>query len=122
MERGDSEDGGSARAVGERIGAARRSRHMTQAHLAQAIGVTRSAVAQWETGRAGQVSALLPRIAAALGVSVGWLMAENAVDASAPADDLGGRGDELALLRVYRACSPEDRALLLRTARRLAGS
>jgi hypothetical protein len=30
------------------------------------------------------------------------------------------RGDETALLRLYRECSPEDRQLLLRTARRLA--
>ena len=31
-----------------------------------------------------------------------------------------GTGDELALLRLYRECAPEDRQLLLRTARRLA--
>ena len=31
------------------------------------------------------------------------------------------QGDELALLRLYRECSPEDRQLVLRTARRLAG-
>ena len=30
------------------------------------------------------------------------------------------RGDELAMLRLYRECTPEDRQLLLRTARRLA--
>ena len=29
-------------------------------------------------------------------------------------------GDELALLRLYRECAPDDRQLLLRTARRLA--
>ena len=29
-------------------------------------------------------------------------------------------GDELAILRLYRECTPEDRQLLLRTARRLA--
>jgi hypothetical protein len=30
------------------------------------------------------------------------------------------QGDELALLRLYRECEPEDRQMLLRTARRLA--
>ena len=30
------------------------------------------------------------------------------------------QGDELALLRLYRECDPEDRQMLLRTARRLA--
>jgi hypothetical protein len=29
------------------------------------------------------------------------------------------QGDELALLRLYRECDPEDRQMLLRTARRL---
>jgi hypothetical protein len=29
-------------------------------------------------------------------------------------------GDELALLRLYRACDSEDRSFLLRTARKLA--
>jgi hypothetical protein len=31
-------------------------------------------------------------------------------------------GDELAMLRLYRECLPEDRQLLLRTARRLVKS
>ena len=31
-------------------------------------------------------------------------------------------GDELALMRLYRACSAEDRRMLLLTARRLARS
>jgi hypothetical protein len=29
-------------------------------------------------------------------------------------------GDELAMLRLYRACDPQDRAFLLRTAHKLA--
>jgi hypothetical protein len=29
------------------------------------------------------------------------------------------RGDELAMLRLFRECTPEDRQLLLRTAKRL---
>lgn len=110
--------------VGARIREARQARGLTQNELATVLGVTRSAVAQWETGRAGQESAMLPRIAEALAISPGWLLAGDEV-LSVPAGTgmqqmRDAQGDELALIRLYRACAPEDRALLLRTARRLA--
>lgn len=104
--------------AGERIRAARLARAMTQADLALAVGVSRSAVAQWETDRAGQVRANLVGIAEALGVSVGHLVV-GPVGASlpeaAPVDSA-----ELALLRLYRSCSAADRQLLLQTAVRLS--
>lgn len=99
--------------TGERIRLARLARGMTQAALAREIGVSRSAVAQWETDRAGQVRANLARIAAALGVSVGHLV-------TGEAEDHPQTPDALALMRLYRTLSPEDRQLLLRTAVRLS--
>jgi transcriptional regulator with XRE-family HTH domain len=102
--------------IGPRIRDARRERGWTQDQLAAAIGVSRSAVAQWETGRAGQVTGNLSRIADALGTGVEYLMYGEDKRASATT----GQGDELALLRLYRECQPDDRQLLLRTARRLA--
>ena len=48
--------------IGERIRAARQERGWTQEQLAEAVGVSRSAVAQWETGRAGQLTGNLSRI------------------------------------------------------------
>ena|ERR1700722_1984336 len=102
-------------AIGERIRLARQARGQTQEQLAEAVGVTRSAVAQWETGRAGQVTGNLSRIAAVLGVGVEQLMFGD--DKSSPRR--AARGDELAILRLYRECSPADQQLLLRTARRL---
>ncbi|HTN12057.1 MAG TPA: helix-turn-helix transcriptional regulator [Acetobacteraceae bacterium] len=102
--------------VGARIAEARRAAGMTQQALGDAVGVSRSAVAQWETGRAGQLRGNLARIATALGVSAAYLLEGGA-----------GRGDgaaenatEMALLRLYRACTEPDRALLLQTALRLA--
>lgn len=104
--------------VGDRIRTVRNERGWTQDALAAAVGVSRSAVAQWETDRAGQVRANLSRVAAALGVSVEYLL-----HGANPQVGLGAEsGDELALLRLYRACDPEDRAFLLRTARKLARS
>lgn len=101
--------------VGERIRASRKAVGMTQEALASAVGVTRSAVAQWETERAGQVGANLTRVAAALGVSVAALLSgeDNPLGAAE-------NSTELALLRLYRECGEEDRAFLLRTARRMA--
>jgi transcriptional regulator with XRE-family HTH domain len=102
--------------IGTRISARRRQRSLTQDDLAREIGVSRSAVAQWETGRTGQITGNLSRIAAALDVGVEYLVHGDEKRAAAEVR----QGDELALLRLYRECDPEDRQMLLRTARRLA--
>jgi transcriptional regulator with XRE-family HTH domain len=102
--------------IGTRIRAARRDRGLTQDELAEQVGVSRSAVAQWETGRTGQVTGNLSRIAGVLQVNVEYLMYGDDKRASGEVR----QGDELALLRLYRECDPEDRQMLLRTARRLA--
>jgi transcriptional regulator with XRE-family HTH domain len=96
--------------VGMRIRELRRARGLTQDALAAACDVSRSAVAQWETDRAGQLRENISRIADALGSSV-----EHLLHGSTAAT-----GDELAMLRLYQACDPEDRAFLLRTAHKLA--
>lgn len=102
--------------IGTRIRAARRDHGLTQDELADKVGVSRSAVAQWETGRTGQLTGNLSRIAGALDVNVEYLMYGHDKRAAGEAR----QGDELALLRLYRECDPEDRQMLLRTARRLA--
>src|SRR5271170_1097962 len=81
-----------SQAIGERIRLARQERGLTQEQLAEAVGVTRSAVAQWETGRAGQVTGNLSRIAAVLEVGVGHLMFGD----DKPAPQLATGGHELA--------------------------
>jgi len=96
--------------VGARIRALRRASGLTQDDLAAACDVSRSAVAQWETDRAGQLRGNISRIADALGTSVENLLHGNNA----------ATGDELAMLRLYQACDPEDRAFLLRTAHKLA--
>ena len=102
--------------IGTRVRTVRRERGLTQDELAVQVGVTRSAVAQWETGRTGQVTGNLSRIAGVLEVNVEYLMYG---DDKRAAGDVR-QGDELALLRLYRECDPDDRQMLLRTARRLA--
>jgi transcriptional regulator with XRE-family HTH domain len=58
------------RDIGARIRTAREEQGWTQDQLAAEVGVSRSAVAQWETGRAGQVTTNLTRVAASLGIGV----------------------------------------------------
>lgn len=99
--------------VGARIRDLRRARGLTQDELAAICEVSRSAVAQWETDRAGQLRGNITRIAQALDASVGYLLHGEEVEPAV-------RGDELAMLRLYRACASEDQTFLLRTARRLA--
>lgn len=102
--------------IGARVRDVRRERGMTQDQLAERIGVSRSAVAQWETGRAGQLTGNLSRISDVLGIGMEYLM--HGADKRAAGQV--GQGDELALLRLYRECSPEDRQLVLGMLRRLA--
>ncbi len=109
---------GAPEHVGQRIRAVRLTRGLTQAELAEAVGVSRSAVAQWETERAGQIRGNLTRISAALGVSVQYLLQGD--EATLTGGEAPENATELALLRLWRACGEEDRAILLRTAARLA--
>lgn len=99
--------------VGQRIRALRLANNLTQDELAAQLSVSRSAIAQWETDRAGQIRENLERISRVLGTSLAYLV-------SGETGSL--QGDELALMRLYRACAPEDRQILLRTAKRLARS
>jgi len=57
----------------KRIHAARREKGYTQEQLAEAVGKSRVAVAQWETGQARPRHPSLLAIAKATGVSIEWL-------------------------------------------------
>ena len=99
--------------VGGRIRALRRARGLTQDELAEACNVSRSAVAQWETDRSGQLRGNIARIAEALNASVDHLIQGRE-------QSTGTTGDQLAMMRLYMACDREDQAFLLRTAHKLA--
>jgi len=102
-----------AESVGARIRALRLAANLTQDEFAAKLNVSRSAIAQWETDRAGQVRDNMERIAKVLNTSLGYLVSGEAGSLL---------GDELALMRRYRACSVEDRRIFLQTARRRARS
>ncbi len=95
-----------------RLAALRRREGQSQAALAQALGVSRSAIAQWETGRAAPHHAHLLKLAAHYRVSLEYLLFGEDKYAALAAQT----ADEAALLRLFRELTPEDRAALLREA------
>ena len=60
--------------VGERIAALRTERKMTQADLAEKLGVSDKAVSKWELGGCYPDVTMFPLIADIFGVSVDYLM------------------------------------------------
>ena len=109
-------------AVGRRIRTERERCGLTQADLAIRVGVSRSAVAQWETGRSGQVGGNLARVADALQVSIGHLLLGEVGSPSTREHGADLTGNERALVGLYRACRPEDQGLLLQFAHRLVST
>ena len=111
--------GMSEAAPGARMRLLRRARGLTQDDLARAAGVSRSAVAQWETGRAGFGNRIV-RLAHVLGVTARELRTASGTALEAE----GGRlsRDEVALLDDFRELAAADRACILLLARRLAAA
>lgn len=56
----------------------RKAKGLTQEQLAKLLGVTQGAVAQWENGLTHPAFNMLPRLAAALGVTVDELIGKEA--------------------------------------------
>ena len=79
----------------------RRAAGYTQEGLSAALGVTRVALAQWETGRAWPSAALLPQMADLLLCSIDDLYAE-------PSDELQRTEDKVVELRAHDLHGPEE--------------
>lgn len=60
--------------INDRIAARRRARKMSQDELAKRIGITRVSISKWESGLNQPKGRYLNDLAAALGVTVGWLL------------------------------------------------
>ncbi|XAI97140.1 putative transcriptional regulator [Dolichospermum phage Dfl-JY45] len=99
-----------------RIAAARKTAGQTQAAIALACGVSRGAVAQWETSTGGRPDVQkLARFAYVAGVSVDWLLWGDAPPPTRPPAATGA--DPLDAL-VQGLSRPERRALELLLRRR----
>ena len=60
--------------LNQRITQARRARALSQANLAERLGVTRTAISHWETGRSNPSTKHLKSIAKVLGIDASWLI------------------------------------------------
>lgn len=102
--------------IGMRIRTLRRARGWTQERLAEICGVTRSAIAQWESGRAGQQAHNLAALADALSVSIDTLRYGGRLVNDPQLGD-----DERSLLSMFRHCSDQQKDCLMTVARTLTG-
>lgn len=100
--------------IGDRIRLERLARGLTQVELADAVGVNKSAVAQWESAanRRGITTDNLIKVARALAIPVARLTSGN--DDGEP--ELVTLPRELALLRVFRVMSPALQDVYLKLA------
>lgn len=71
--------------VGQRIASARKERRLSQRELAEAIGVSRDAVSQWERGKTGISWGSLELLAPVLECSEEWLRFGDAAFEQLPA-------------------------------------
>jgi transcriptional regulator with XRE-family HTH domain len=87
-------------AQGAHLAALRRAAGLTQAELADAIGVPQTNIAFWEFSDKPPRSDVLPRLATALGVTVEALLAPSATPPQART-----RGPKGRLLKAFEAAS-----------------
>lgn len=113
--------------LGDRIAAAREAAGLTQAELAQRLGVRRPTLRDWEDDRAEPRANRLQMLAGCLGVSLRWLMTGEGDDPPLatgaspvlPAAVAAQMGNEVRALRAQILATCEG---LERLERRLRGS
>jgi transcriptional regulator with XRE-family HTH domain len=103
----------AAMEVGDKIRRARREKGWTQEQLAQAVGVNKSAVAQWETpggARTGITVQNLQRVARVLGKRMSDLLEDSPPDEGMIITD----PDEIALVELFRRMSARQKDVHLK--------
>lgn len=81
-------------ALGTTISQRRKERHLSQAHVAEELGVSRQAVSKWETGQSVPSTAHLVRLTDILGCDLQDLVEpDQEVEAAPPAEENGSKKD-----------------------------
>ncbi|GAN59523.1 MULTISPECIES: helix-turn-helix domain-containing protein [Acetobacter] len=88
--------------LGQRMKILRKAAGMTQQQVADALGVSRPAIAFWETGREGSARKHIPKLAALFGVDpeiflTGYVQADIPLTVSP---------DEYDMIKMYRMLDP----------------
>jgi transcriptional regulator with XRE-family HTH domain len=86
--------------LNQRVIQARKGRGLSQANLAERLGVTRTAISHWETGRSNPSTKHLKSIAQILGVDANWPITGKAPTApkTAPAKGRGSPNNANSLV------------------------
>jgi len=84
--------------IGTRIRKARVEAGLEQAELAERIGVSPNTVWKWEAQQAAPRSALVEKLAAALGKPVGWLYGEGTSEVTIAGVAVSGPAEKLAAI------------------------
>ncbi len=100
--------------IGERVQTFRAARQLSQAKLAELVGVSQPTIANIERGRTLEIKGyVLAKLAAVLHTTPEYILTGG--DGQPGAID--GAADQAELLGIFRQLSSEDRAQLLRVAR-----
>jgi transcriptional regulator with XRE-family HTH domain len=100
-----------AEVIGERIKAKREQNGVTQKGLAEKVGITPSAINQFEKGEKKPSSPVLARIAEELGVSTDYLFGAS------EEGDIFLSGNVVAAFRDFKGLSKKDRETILNNIR-----
>ena len=117
-----------ATSLGDRLRTARRRSGLSVRALGRRLGVSGSAVAQWEARQGSQPAASrLAQIAEVLGVSVDWLLRGTTNEASDPwstvvSTEFAHSDCEAQLLRTFRLAAPTTRESVLEMLTTCAGA
>lgn len=87
--------------IGERIRSIRKQQKLTQQEFAKKLGVTRSLVTQWETGKRPCQSYDVENIAATFGIDEGILLNDVSIPNQTVADDLGLSNRSIEALKKF---------------------
>ena len=92
--------------TGERIRSLRQSRKLSQEELGRRVGLQKAAINKYETGRVVNIKrSTLESLAVALDTTPAWLLGLEAAELTP---------EEVELLSLYRAASPDLRAAVRR--------
>lgn len=92
--------------TGKFIAACRKEQHMTQAELAEKLGISNQAVSKWETGRSMPDAGIMLALCGQLGISVNELLSGEKIIMT----DYQKQAEENQLIDLCRAviCTAEE--------------
>ena len=105
-----------------RVKELRKEHKITQEKLATSLGISRSAVAMYETGKCDLSNEILIACASFFDVSTDYLLGQSDIKKAPSAEALSTTPEAEALREVMESLSPEDRQRVLDFGRGLAAT